>query len=377
MSLTIGAAGSAFAYLSSRIAALALGLAVQTHDSHALASLSLLIQVEHMIAVLLGALCAASVCVAFAGRRWLTSKVVHPLDGAMRAVDAIAQGELREPILLDERTQARRLFASLARMQQGLIATISLITGEAIAIDDRANGLCGQNLRLSSGTESQAAAIQQTAATTQQMSEAIQRSAHLAARTHALATSASKLAEQSFEHVHAVTIAMGSITHDSRQVSDIVSVVNDLSFQTNLLALNAAVEAARAGHQGKGFAVVAAEVRSLAQRSASAAREIGGLITSARKTIESGAQLCADVGAAMTEMVKAAQEVSELSADMSRASSEQSHAIQQLNEAIKQIDGVTQQNAQTVQLFVDAAADLNGRARSLIDAVRVWKLNDA
>lgn len=153
-----------------------------------------------------------------------------------------------------------------------------------------------------------------------------------------------------------------------------ISVVNGLAFQTNILALNAAVEAARAGHQGKGFAVVAAEVRSLAHRSANAAREIEGLIDNALGAIEKGARLCADVGTAMDDVVAAAHEVVELSDDMSRSASEQSQGVQQLNEAIKAIDSVTQRNAAMVQHLVETTEDLNGRARRLSSAVGAWKL---
>ncbi|MBB2984445.1 methyl-accepting chemotaxis protein [Paraburkholderia tropica] len=295
----------------------------------------------------------------------------------MRAVNAIALGELREKIVIDEATEARKLFAALAQMQQGLVDTLSLVTHEAVAVDDCATHLSSQNLRLSSGTESQAAAIEQTAATTQQISEGVQRSAQVAAQTNSLAENASQLADASRARVRAVIDAMDSVARDSRQISAVVSVVNDLAFQTNILALNAAVEAARAGHQGKGFAVVAAEVRSLAQRSASAAREIDALLTSARSTIEQGTRLCTHVGSAMDEVVAAAHEVVELSDDMSRSASEQSHGVQQLNQAIREIDSVTQQNAGMVQHLVEATDDLNGRARTLAHAVGAWKLDKA
>ncbi|WP_322067017.1 methyl-accepting chemotaxis protein [Burkholderia ubonensis] len=323
----------------------------------------------------LAALAIGCIVLACAGRRWLTTKVVHPLDGAMRAVNAIALGELHEEIVINEATQARRLFAALAQMQQGLVKTLSLVTSEAAAVDDCATNLSSQNLRLSSGTESQAAAIQQTAATTQQISEGVHRSAQVAAQTNRLAENASQLADASRNRVRSVIDAMDSIAQDSRQISVVVSLVNDLAFQTNILTLNAAVEAARAGHQGKGFAMVASEVRSLAQRSASAAREIEGLIAGAHSTIEKGTRLCADVGTAMDEVVVAAREVVELSDDMSQSASEQSHGVRELNDAIKEIDSVTQQNAQMVQHLVETTEDLNGRARSLASAVGARRLD--
>ncbi|MEX3985557.1 methyl-accepting chemotaxis protein [Paraburkholderia sp. EG287A] len=375
MSLAIAATGAACAYFCSALALDALIAAREPRAGALVAALASMQRLEHIALVCIGILTIGSVMVAFAGRRWLTSKVVHPLDGAMRAVNAIALGELRETIVIDDATQARKLFAALAQMQQGLVKTLSLVTHEAVAVDACATHLSSQNLRLSSGTESQAAAIEQTAATTQQISEGVQRSAQVAAQTNRLAENASQLANASRTRVRAVIDAMDSIANDSRQISAVVSVVNDLAFQTNILALNAAVEAARTGHQGKGFAVVASEVRGLAQRSASAACEIEGLIASARATIEHGAQLCADVGAAMDEVVAAAHEVVELSDDMSRSASEQSHGVRELNDAIKEIDSVTQQNAQMVQHLVETTDDLNGHARSLANAVGAWRLD--
>jgi methyl-accepting chemotaxis protein len=371
LSLAIAAAGAASVHVSSTLAQAALGATRAPGD----APLATLQRFEHTTLACIGFLTICAVLLAFAGRRWLTAKVIQPLDGAMWAVNAIALGELREKIVIDEATQARKLFAALAQMQEGLIKTLSLVTHEAVAVDDCATHLSSQNLRLSSGTESQAAAIEQTAATTQQISEGVQRSAQVAAQTNRLAENASRLADASRTRVRAVIDAMDSIANDSRQISAVVSVVNDLAFQTNILALNAAVEAARAGHQGKGFAVVASEVRSLAQRSAGAAREIDALITSARSTIEHGTRLCDDVGTAMDEVVAAAHEVVELSDDMSRSASEQSHGVQQLNQAIQEIDSVTQQNARMVQHLVEATDDLNGRARTLAHAVGAWKLD--
>ncbi|WP_199540992.1 methyl-accepting chemotaxis protein [Paraburkholderia kururiensis] len=375
MSLTIAAGGAACAYAYATLAEAAAS-AASTPPEGALATY--VAGVHRLEAVALwsfAALALASVVLAFAGRRWLGAKVVRPLDHAMQTVHAIALGELRKAIVVDERTQARRLFAALAQMQQGLVGTLSAVTREAAAVDDCASRLHTQNARLSSGAESQAAAIQQTAATTQQISEGVQRSAQVAEQTNRLAGQASELAHASRTRVRAVIDSMDSIARDSQQISAVVSVVNELAFQTNILALNAAVEAARAGHQGKGFAVVAGEVRSLAQRSAQAAREIEALIGSARGTIAEGARLCTDVGSAMDEVVSAAHEVAQLSDAMSRSASEQSHGVRQLNEAIKDIDAVTQQNAGMVQHLMTTTEDLNERARTLAEAVGAWKLD--
>ncbi|WP_114812994.1 methyl-accepting chemotaxis protein [Paraburkholderia kururiensis] len=373
MSLTVAAGGAACAYAYTTLADAA---AANVPPGDALATY--LAGVHRLEAVAFGgfaALALASGLLAFAGRRWLGAKVVRPLDHAMQTVHAIALGELRDAIVVDERTQARRLFVALQQMQQGLVGTLTTVTREAAAVDDCAGRLHAQNVRLSSGAESQAAAIQQTAATTQQISEGVQRSAQVAEETNRLAGEASELAQASRARVRTVIDAMDSIARDSQQISAVVSVVNELAFQTNILALNAAVEAARAGHQGKGFAVVAGEVRSLAQRSAAAAQEIEALIGSARGTIANGAQLCTDVGSAMDEVVSAAHEVAQLSDAMSRSASEQSHGVQQLNAAIKDIDAVTQQNAGMVQHLVNTTEDLNERARALAEAVGAWRLD--
>lgn len=374
MTLAVAAAGAVCVDAALTHAEAALWSARGVRDVDVITPLADLRHLRHIALPCLAAFTAASILLAFAARRWLDTKVVRPLDCAMRSVNAIALGELHETIVIDESTQARRLFAALAQMQRGLVETLSLVTSEAVAIDDCSSHLSSQNQRLASGTESQAAAIEQTAATMQQISDGVHRSAHVAAQTNRLADNAATLADESRTRVRAVTDAMDSIARDSRQISAVVSVVNGLAFRTNILALNAAVEAARAGHQGKGFAVVAAEVRSLAQRSAIAAREIEDLIANARSAIEKGARLCEDVGTAMDNVVAAAHEVVELSDDMSRSASEQSLGVQQLNEAIKAIDSVTQQNAAMVQHFVETTEDLNGRARALAGAVGAWKL---
>jgi methyl-accepting chemotaxis protein len=372
--LAVSMLAGACAYTTANVLDLASTSAQQAHDTPMLARLDEFRHRQQWLLGCLAAMLATGLATAVGTRRWLDRKVVTPLDGAMQAVSTIAQGDLRKTVVIDENTQARKLFSSLAHMQQALVATISLVKQEAGVIDGNASELANQNLRLANGTDKQAVAIQQTSATAEQISEGVQRSAQLAVQTNALAVNTSKLVSESSVRVRSVIEAMDSIIEDSRRISDVVSVVDDLAFQTNILALNAAVEAARAGQEGRGFAVVASEVRSLAQRSANAGREIDALVTNARRSIEQGARLCGEVGSTMNNVVLAAQEVVQLSNDMSLSASEQSLAISQLNEAIREIDGVTQQNARLVQRFVEATGDLNGRANTLANAVAVWQL---
>jgi methyl-accepting chemotaxis protein len=230
------------------------------------------------------------------------------------------------------------------------------------------------NQDLSSRTEQQASSLQQTASSMEQLTSAVRQSADTARTASQLATQASDAVGRGGAAVDNVVSTMEDISHSSRQVVDIIGVIDGIAFQTNILALNAAVEAARAGEQGRGFAVVAAEVRALAQRSAQAAREIKTLIGASMENVETGSSLVADAGVTMTDIVDQVQKVSSLIAEISAATQEQTRGIAQINQAVGQLDQVTQQNAALVEESASASESLQQQANHLVETVGVFRL---
>ena len=231
------------------------------------------------------------------------------------------------------------------------------------------------NNELSSRTESQASALEQTAASMEQLSATVKQNADSAAQANQLAMSASTVAIKGGEVVGQVVDTMKGINASSRKISDIISVIDGIAFQTNILALNAAVEAARAGEQGRGFAVVASEVRSLAGRSAEAAKEIKILINASVERVEHGTTLVDQAGATMTEVVSSIRRATDLMGEISAASNEQSLGVSQVGEAVTQMDQVTQQNAALVEEMAAAANGLKSQAQDLVQVVALFKLN--
>jgi methyl-accepting chemotaxis protein len=227
---------------------------------------------------------------------------------------------------------------------------------------------------LSSRTEQQASNLQQTAASMEQMTSVVNQNAETARQANQLAMGATQVAAKGGAVVGEVVTTMDAITASSRKIADIIGVIDGIAFQTNILALNAAVEAARAGEQGRGFAVVAAEVRTLAQRSAQAAREIKGLIGESVDKVETGSRLVADAGQTMGEIVQQVKRVSDLIGEITSATLEQSNGIGQVNQAVTQLDQMTQQNAALVEQSAAAAQSLRDQASHLTDAVAVFKL---
>ncbi len=279
------------------------------------------------------------------------------------ALDTVDQVPVTTPV-------AQTLKTTLKRME----SAVSIVRSSAGSMDVACAEIAAGNHDLSARTESQASALQQTAASMEQLSSTVKQNADNARQANQLAQSASTVAVQGGQVVAQVVDTMKGINDSSRKIADIISVIDGIAFQTNILALNAAVEAARAGEQGRGFAVVASEVRSLAGRSADAAKEIKTLITDSVGRVEQGSALVDQAGATMEEVVASIRRVTDIMGEISAASSEQNQGVTQVGEAVTQIDQATQQNAALVEEMAAAASSLKSQAQDLVQAVSVFKL---
>jgi len=321
------------------------------------------------IAALVGFLLMIAVRVLF------SRTVVRPLVQAGRHFDRIANGDLTTRIQVNSRNEIGVLYAAVRRMQESLTRTVSSVRQGVEEINMGSREIYVGNTDLSSRTEQQAAALQETAASMEQLASTVRQNTDNAVEADRLAKGASSVAARGGVAVNAVVTTMNEISDGSRQMADIVNVIDGIAFQTNILALNAAVEAARAGEQGKGFAVVAGEVRSLAQRSAQAAKEIKQLIEESLAKVDAGARQARDAGNVMEEVVGSVEGVTTIMAEISSASHEQSEGIEQVNRAVAEMDGVTQQNAALVQEAAAAAGSLQEQAARLAEAVAVFKIH--
>jgi methyl-accepting chemotaxis protein len=308
---------------------------------------------------------------------WLLSRsITRPLREAVDVAEAVAAGNLAVHIRTEGSDETAQLLRALDTMAGSLVRLVGEVRQGTETIATASGQIASGNQDLSSRTEEQASSLQQTAASMGHLTGTVRQNADSAREANQLATSASDLARKGGSVVAQVVDTMGSIQASSRRIGDIISVIDGIAFQTNILALNAAVEAARAGEQGRGFAVVASEVRSLAQRSAEAAREIKGLIDESVGAVNSGTTLVDEAGRTMTDIVHGVQRVSDIIAGITRASDEQSAGIEQVNHAIKQMDQVTQQNAALVEEAAAAAGSLKHQADGLVKAVNVFRLAD-
>ena len=318
------------------------------------------------IALALGAL--------FAWR--VARSVTRPLARAVKAAESVAGGDLSQRIEAGAGDETGRLLHALQDMQDRLAGAVRAIRGGAETISSASGQIAAGNADLSSRTEEQAASLEETAASMEELASTVKQNADNASQADRLAAGACAIAERGGSAVSAVVGTMQEISASSRKISEIVSVIDAIAFQTNILALNAAVEAARAGEQGKGFAVVAGEVRSLAQRSAQAAREVKALIEDSAGKVADGSRQAQEAGATMQEVVASVQRVTDIMGEIAAASREQASGIEQVNRAVAQMDVVTQQNAALVEQAAAAAGSMQDQARELVGAVGVFRLTD-
>jgi len=320
--------------------------------------------------VLMGAVLA----VGMGGGVAFSRSITRPLGRAADSARAVASGDLAVQIDVRGRDEVSELMHALRDMRGSLSRIVTEVRQNAESVATASAQIAMGNLDLSSRTEEQASALQQTAASMEQLGSAVHRNADNAQQANQLARDASAVAVKGNEVVGQVVDTMQGINDSSKRIVDIIGVIDSIAFQTNILALNAAVEAARAGEQGRGFAVVASEVRTLAIRSADAARQIKTLIDASVERVELGSDLVTQAGTTMTEIVSSIRRVTAIMGEISAASSEQSAGVAQIGEAVTQMDQTTQQNAALVEQSAAAADSLKEQAQRLVQAVAVFNL---
>ncbi|GJI96541.1 methyl-accepting chemotaxis protein [Duganella caerulea] len=306
----------------------------------------------------------------------LRSTVLLPLEGAVEQLDRVASGDLTATIEASGDNEIQRLLKAIQRMQGDLLSTVSRVRNGAAVINSGSQELAAGNMELSARTETQASSLEETAASIEELTSTVRQNSENAQHARSLVEGASNTAAQGGEVMQQVVSTMNAINDASRKIVDITGVIDGIAFQTNILALNAAVEAARAGEQGRGFAVVATEVRNLAQRSASAAKEIKVLIDDSVQKIQLGTTLVEQAGNTMTTLVGNVHQVTEIVGEIATASREQSEGIDQVNQAVAQMDQVTQQNAALVEEAAAATQSLQDQASQLQQTVSVFKINE-
>jgi methyl-accepting chemotaxis protein len=307
---------------------------------------------------------------------WTARAILHPLQRALDATGRIAGGDLSDQVTSTRQDEVGDLLRGLSHMTRALRMLVRDVRAGAASMQTASAEIAVGNADLSRRTEQTAGSLQETAASMTQLSSTVQHSTAAAAQAHQLVTSAAEAATRGGAVVQQVVQNMDDITASSRRIGDITGVIDGIAFQTNILALNAAVEAARAGEQGRGFAVVASEVRSLAHRSAEAAREIKSLIGASVTAIDQGAQLVRDAGSTIDELVASVRHVSEIIGRITAASSEQSLGIRQISQALTQLEEATQQNAALVEQSAAAASSLREESQHLSDAVHKFRIEE-
>jgi len=322
-------------------------------------------------------LIAAALAISVLTAVWLARSLSRQLGGEPRAaadlVRAVAKGDLAVHIAVRPGDQTS-VMAALKDMQTSLAKVVANVRENSESVATASEQIAQGNMDLSQRTEEQASALEQTAASMEQLGSTVRQNADNARQANQLAMGASTVAIKGGEVVSQVVTTMKGINESSKKIADIISVIDGIAFQTNILALNAAVEAARAGEQGRGFAVVASEVRSLAHRSAEAAKEIKSLISASVERVEQGTALVDQAGVTMTEVVGSIKRVTDIMGEISAASIEQSAGVAEVGQAVTQMDQATQQNAALVEESAAAAESLKVQAQQLVQAVAVFKL---
>jgi methyl-accepting chemotaxis protein-1 (serine sensor receptor) len=305
---------------------------------------------------------------------WLIRSIVTPLSQAVHVAKRVAAGDLSTAIDTSANDEPGQMLKALRAMTDSLSDIVRGVRSGTDAMTTASSEIAAGNQDLSSRTEQQAASLEETASSMEELTATVKQTAENAHQGNTLAHTATETAKRGGAVMEGVMQTMAQINQSAHQIAEITSVIDGIAFQTNILALNAAVEAARAGEQGRGFAVVAAEVRNLAQRSATAAKEIKALIDSSTAQVEQGTSQVQQAGATMTDILQSITQVNDIMAEISSASHEQSHGIQQVNQAVAQMDQVTQQNAALVEEAAAAASSMQQEAERLAKAVAVFKL---
>jgi methyl-accepting chemotaxis protein len=304
----------------------------------------------------------------------INRSITGPIQRAVDITRAVAAGDLTVTFEAQGQNETAQLLMALKEMQGSLITVVGNVRNNSNNVATASAQIASGNQDLSHRTEKQASSLQETAASMEQLGSAVAQNAISAQQANELATSASDIASQGGAVVSQVVDTMKDINDSSKKIADIISVIDGIAFQTNILALNAAVEAARAGEQGRGFAVVASEVRSLAGRSADAAKEIKALIAASVERVEKGSALVDQAGETMNEVVKSIKRVTDIVGEISTASNEQNEGVAKVGQAVVQIDQATQQNAALVEQSAAAAESLSNQAQQLVQSVAVFKL---
>ncbi|BBU27536.1 methyl-accepting chemotaxis protein [Burkholderia sp. THE68] len=324
-------------------------------------------------------LAAVALGMAAAAFAWVSLRraIARPLEAALGHFEAIAAGDLRREVVVTSRDEMGQLLEGLARMRTSLLTTVRTVRSGSESIASATQQIAAGNTDLSSRTEEQASALQETASSMEELTGTVRQNADNARQASALAANASEIAGKGSAVVTQVVDTMREINGSSSKIADIITIIEGIAFQTNILALNAAVEAARAGEEGRGFAVVAGEVRSLAQRSSAAAKEIKELIDTSVARVRTGTTLVDEAGRTMSEIIGAVQRVTDIMGEIAAASEEQSSGIDQVSRAVTQMDEVTQQNAALVEEAAAAAQSLEDQAARLRQAVAVFQVADS